>query len=114
MLALDVAYATTPRRRPKLNVSFGVPNAERTFQMASNRYVKQNAGGSWEVLKEGHRRSIVQASSKQAAVDRARSAVRREGGGEIRIMNRAGKMIESRNVTTGVASAGRRARTSRA
>jgi hypothetical protein len=68
--------------------------------MASNRYVKQNADGRWDVLEEGHRRSIVQEPSKQAAVDRARAAVRREGGGEIRIMNRAGKMIESRNVTT--------------
>jgi hypothetical protein len=67
--------------------------------MAANRYVKQNAHGRWDVLEEGHRRSIVQADSKQAAVDRARVAVRREGGGEIRIMNRAGKMMESRNVT---------------
>jgi hypothetical protein len=81
--------------------------------MASNRYVKQNADGSWDVLKEGHRRSIVQESSKQAAVDRARSAVRREGGGEIRIMNRAGKMVESRNVTSRIASAGTGSRASR-
>lgn len=75
--------------------------------MASNRYVKQNPDGRWDVLEEGHRRSIVQEPSKQAAVDRARAAVRREGGGEIRIMNRAGKMIESRNVTTRAASARR-------
>jgi len=67
--------------------------------MATNRYVKQNAGGSWDVLKEGHRRSTVQAPDMQSAIDRARAAVRREGGGEVRIMNRAGKMLDSRTVT---------------
>lgn len=66
--------------------------------MATNRYIKQNARGSWDVLKEGHRRSAVQAPDMQGAIDRARAAVRREGGGEVRVMNRAGKIMSSRTV----------------
>lgn len=67
--------------------------------MAVNRYVKQNAQGSWDVLKEGHRRSAIQASSRQAAVRRARDLVRREGGGEVRVMSEMGKIMDIRTVT---------------
>lgn len=81
--------------------------------MAVNRYVKKNASGSWDVLKEGHRRSTVQAPNMQAAISRARAAVRREGGGEVRIMNRAGKMMDSRTVAGQTASARSSARISR-
>jgi hypothetical protein len=66
--------------------------------MAVNRYVKQNAQGSWDVLKEGHRRSVIQEPSKQAAVSRARGLVRREGGGEVRVMNDVGKVMDTRTV----------------
>ncbi len=66
--------------------------------MAVNRYVKQNAEGGWDVLKEGHRRSSIHAPSKEAAVSRARALVRREGGGEVRVMNDAGKVMDTRTV----------------
>jgi hypothetical protein len=66
--------------------------------MAVNRYVKQNTQGSWDVLKEGHRRSAIHAPSREAAVSRARTLVRREGGGEVRVMNDVGKVMDTRTV----------------
>ena len=66
--------------------------------MATKRYVRENADGGWDVLKEGDRRPRTQASSKTEAVARARSMVRREGGGEIRVVNRAGKIVGSSRV----------------
>lgn len=66
--------------------------------MAVNRYVKQNARGSWDVLKEGHRRSAVTATSKGAAVTRARALVSREGGGEVRVLNDVGKIADAQTV----------------
>jgi Uncharacterized protein conserved in bacteria (DUF2188) len=66
--------------------------------MAVNRYVKQNAQGSWDVLKEGHRRSAIHTPSREAAVSRAQALVRREGGGEVRVMNGVGKIMDTRTV----------------
>lgn len=60
--------------------------------MQNTRYVKPNADGGWEVLKEGHRRSSVHASTQQQAVVQAREILRSEGGGELRILNRMGKV----------------------
>jgi Uncharacterized protein conserved in bacteria (DUF2188) len=73
--------------------------------MATNRYVKQNAQGSWDVLKEGHRRSVIQEPSRQAAVSRAQGLVRREGGGEVRVMNDVGKVMDTRTVGASARSA---------
>ena len=73
--------------------------------MPANRYVKQNAQGSWDVLKEGHRRSVIREPSRQAAVSRAQRLVRREGGGEVRVMNDAGKVMDARTVTGAGSSA---------
>jgi hypothetical protein len=73
--------------------------------VAVNRYVKQNAQGSWDVLKEGHRRSVIQEPSKQAAVSRARGLVQRDGGGEVRVMNDVGKVMDTRTVTSPTKSA---------
>jgi hypothetical protein len=73
--------------------------------MAVTRYVKQNAQGSWDVLKEGHRRSVIQEPNKQAAVSRARGLVKREGGGTVRVMNNVGKVMDTRTVTSSAKSA---------
>ena len=67
--------------------------------MASRRYVRENDHGVWEVLVEGHRRSAVHTATKAEAVERAREAVCHEGGGEIRVMNRAGKVVSADTVT---------------
>jgi hypothetical protein len=65
----------------------------------AKRYVKQNASGSWDVLKDGYRRSTVQADSRGKAVTRARALVGREGGGEVRVMNEMGKITDLRKVS---------------
>jgi hypothetical protein len=76
--------------------------------MARNtRYVRQNAGGGWDVVREGHRRATAHEETRGKAVERARDMTRREGGGEVRIMNRTGKIVEARTVR----SSGRTRRT---
>lgn len=64
----------------------------------STRYVRANKAGGWEVLKEGHRRATALTDTKEKAVRRARDLAQREGGGEIRILNRYGKVADSRTV----------------
>jgi hypothetical protein len=66
--------------------------------MARRRYVRQAASGSWEVLKQGDRRSAVLAPTKDKAVARAREILRREGGGEIRVVNDVGKVVDANTV----------------
>jgi len=67
-------------------------------QMASKRDVKRNASGGWDVLREGDRRGAVRAETKERALSRARDVVRREGGGEVRVFNDAGKIVRSSRV----------------
>jgi Uncharacterized protein conserved in bacteria (DUF2188) len=66
--------------------------------MPTRRNVKQNASGRWEVLKDGHLRAPVSAETQSAAVSRAREQVRREGGGEVRVLDRAGRIVNSKTV----------------
>jgi len=63
--------------------------------MANTRYVKQANSGGWEIVKEGHRRATAHGATKTDAVKAARKLVLHEGGGEVRVMNRTGKIIES-------------------
>jgi hypothetical protein len=80
--------------------------------MATKRYVKPNASGGWDVLKEGHRRTTVQYDTQRKAVARARDLARREGGGEILVMNTMGKVVDAVTVPatrTGAASRSKRA-----
>jgi len=64
----------------------------------SRRYVQQSSNGGWVVVKEGHRRPTAEGSTKAQAVSRARALARRDGGGEVRVVNRAGKVIASNTV----------------
>lgn len=66
--------------------------------MGSNRYVRRADGGGWDVVKEGHRRATAHSSTRRDAVKAARKLVREEGGGEVRIMNRTGKVVEADTV----------------
>jgi Uncharacterized protein conserved in bacteria (DUF2188) len=66
--------------------------------MAARRYVRESGDG-WEVLREGDRRTTVHSDTRKKALDRARDIVRKQGGGEIRIVNRAGKIIGSSKVS---------------
>jgi hypothetical protein len=67
--------------------------------MSNTRYVrKASTGGRWEILKEGHRRATAHSRTKDGALKAARSAVRKEGGGEVVLMNRTGKVVEADTV----------------
>jgi hypothetical protein len=66
--------------------------------MANDRYVVPDGEGGWDVVKEGHLRPTAHADTKAKAVARARQLVRREGGGEVLVMNQAGKITESDTV----------------
>jgi hypothetical protein len=65
--------------------------------MPERRYVRESSDG-WEVLREGDRRAAVRSDTRKKALARARRILRDEGGGEIRIVNRAGKIVESSKV----------------
>jgi Uncharacterized protein conserved in bacteria (DUF2188) len=65
--------------------------------MAAKRYVRESGGG-WEVLREGDRRATIRSDTRDKAVARARAILEDQGGGEIRVVNRAGKIVESSKV----------------
>ena len=72
--------------------------------MASNdRYVRPRSGGGWDVLKDGHRRATAHADTKEKAIARARELTRRDGGGEVRVLNTTGKIVDSKTVARGSA-----------
>jgi hypothetical protein len=64
----------------------------------TNRYVVRRENGSWDVVKEGHRRASAQVATREEAVKAARRLIRRDGGGEIHVVNQAGKIVESDTV----------------
>lgn len=67
--------------------------------MKNTRYVKKSTtGGGWEVVKQGHARATAHGATKKAAVREARKAVRRDGGGEVRVVNRTGKITDADTV----------------
>jgi hypothetical protein len=65
--------------------------------VATTRYVRE-ADGQWEVLEEGAKRGATRAETKAKAVAQARAIVRRKGGGEVRVVNEAGKVVRSAEV----------------
>lgn len=58
------------------------------------RYLKHEDDGGWGVIKEGHRNATAYGSSRADALRTARYQMRGEGGGEIRVLNETGKVIE--------------------
>lgn len=54
--------------------------------------------GGWEVVRAGNVRALAFDGTKAGAVRKARAMVRREGGGEVRVKNRIGKVVESSRV----------------
>ena len=65
----------------------------------SDRYVVPNSDrGGWDVVKEGHRRASAHATTKAEAISRGRDIIRGQGGGELRIANKQGKLIDSDTV----------------
>ncbi len=67
--------------------------------MKNTRYVKKaSSGRGWDVVREGHRRATAHGATKADAVKTARELTRQEGGGEIRILNRTGKVVDASKV----------------
>jgi hypothetical protein len=77
--------------------------------MADIRFVKQNAQGSWDVLRERDRRAAVHDPTQQEAMRRARAVLRKVGGGDVVVLDREGKVTEADHV----ARPGRTARAAR-
>jgi uncharacterized protein DUF2188 len=68
--------------------------------MKNTRYVKRaTSGRGWDVVREGHRRATAHGDTKADAIKTARALIREEGGGEIRILNRTGKVVDSSRVS---------------
>ena len=64
--------------------------------MIGKRYVQPSKNdGGWEIVKEGHRRATAHAATQKQAVAQARMLARREGGGEVRIRDRTGKISDT-------------------
>jgi hypothetical protein len=71
----------------------------------STRYVrKSSTGGGWDVVKDGDVRATAHAATKHEAVSKAAKLVRREGGGEVKTVNRTGKITSANTVGAGVSA----------
>lgn len=72
--------------------------------MATNekntRYVCPSAEGGWDVIGEGHRRASAHASTQSEAIQRAREILKNVGGGEVRVMNKYGKLVDRDSVSS--------------
>lgn len=65
----------------------------------NDRYVQPNQKrGGWDVVKEGHQQASAHTATKNEAIQRARQIIRNQGGGELRIKNERGRLIDSDTV----------------
>jgi Uncharacterized protein conserved in bacteria (DUF2188) len=64
--------------------------------VSTTRYLR-GMDGVWEVLEEGAKRGAMRADTKAKAVAQARKIVKQQGGGEVRVVNRAGKRSSLRH-----------------
>lgn len=70
--------------------------------MASNsRSVVPTPMGGWNVIKPGASRASAHLSTQKQAIDRARQIVSNDGGGEVRIHGRDGRIRDSDTVGGG-------------
>jgi hypothetical protein len=68
----------------------------------NDRYVQPNKErGGWDVVKERHKRPSAHTDTKEQAVNRARQIIKNEGGGELRIKNEQGRLIDSDTIKPG-------------
>lgn len=66
-----------------------------------NRPVVQNPSGGWDVKKPGATRSSAHTDTQRQATKRATEIVRNNGGGEVRVHGRDGKIRDSTTVAPG-------------
>jgi Uncharacterized protein conserved in bacteria (DUF2188) len=68
----------------------------------NDRYVQPNKQrGGWDVVKELHKQASAHTETKDEAISRARQIIRNQGGGELRIKNERGQLIESNTIKAG-------------
>jgi hypothetical protein len=68
----------------------------------NDRYVVPNTErGGWDIVKEDHERASAHTRTKQEAIDRGRQIVGSLGGGELRITNKEGQILDSDTVPRG-------------
>jgi len=65
------------------------------------RHVVPNPKGGWDVKKPGSSQSIKHTDTQQQAVDRAREIVSNQGGGEVRIHGKDGRIRDSDTIAPG-------------
>lgn len=69
--------------------------------MASNRHVVPNPKGGWDIKKPGGARASGHTTTQGEAVRRAKEIVTNQGGGEVRIHGRDGRIRDSDTVEPG-------------
>jgi hypothetical protein len=67
----------------------------------NDRYVVPSEEGGWDVVKENHQRASAHLPTKREAINRARQIVAYAGGGEVRIQNQQGQLIDSDTIRPG-------------
>lgn len=65
---------------------------------SANHNVQPNEWVGWEIVRAGDRRASDFDATKEGAVKKAREMTRREGGGEVRVMNDLGRVVEFEKV----------------
>lgn len=65
---------------------------------SANHNVQPNEWVGWEIVRAGERRAADFDPTKEGAVEKARKMTRREGGGEVRVINDLGRVVESEKV----------------
>jgi hypothetical protein len=69
--------------------------------MGNTRHVVRNPKGGWDVTKPGASRASAHADTQAAAIARAKEIVANQGGGEVRIHGRDGRIRDSDTVAPG-------------
>jgi len=68
----------------------------------NDRYVQPNKErGGWDVVKELHKQVSAHTETKDQAINRARQIIKNAGGGELRIKNERGQLIDSDTIKSG-------------
>jgi hypothetical protein len=65
------------------------------------RHINPNPNGGWDVHRPGGMRSSGHFGTQREAIDRAREIIRNNGGGEVTIHGRDGKIRDSDSVSPG-------------
>lgn len=65
------------------------------------RHVVPNPKGGWDIKKPGSPRASKHTDTQKDAIDRAREIVRNQGGGEVRIHGRDGRIRDSDTIAPG-------------